>query len=107
MSNIGEQLRDEGMTLASDAEERDNNGWSQRALDALYGLAAVQQLLDSNDLRAVFDEEPLHPGAWGSVWKKAINRRWIEEALGEPRRPALNPRQHAMKVTRYRSLVWL
>ena len=104
--SIGEKLRDEGMQHAEDAQARDSAGWSERALDAVRKVATWQALLDSDDVRKAFTEQPKHPNAWGSVWSKAVRRGWIEEAVGEPRRASTSARQHAHKLTPYRSLIW-
>lgn len=104
--DIGDALKDHGMLLASEAEDRERAWWRHHALERLRDLAELSEFLDSDDLRDWGVEEPKHPNAWGSVWQKAVKEGWIEEAVGQQRRKSQRPTAHASKMTVYRSLIW-
>jgi len=97
----GKELRDEGMVLASEAEERDNIGWSNRAFAAIVALARVKDEIHANDLNGF--ERPKHHNAWGSVWTRAINDGIIE--WNGALRKASAPQKHARLYRVYRSLI--
>lgn len=101
----GLRLKDAGMTLAIEAEFRDDRWWRLYALRALRGLCEEQEYLDSDDLHRKMTK-PNHANAWGSVWKKAIERGWIIETIDQPRRRSIRPEAHGAKMTRYESLIW-
>ncbi len=103
----GEELRDEGMALSAEAEDRNNPGWDERALDAIRFVAEDNEYFTSDDVREHFSEEPHHPNAWGAVWKKAVRLRWIEEATDKPRVKSRRPLAHASKIPVYKSHLWI
>ena len=65
-------MRDVGMALASGAQEQESPGWGERAYRAIVAVARFRQTVHVDDVLMVFDEQPEHPNAWGSVWQRAI-----------------------------------
>jgi hypothetical protein len=68
----GATLRDTGMAVASEAQEREAPGWTDRAYAALYSVARQRPEVFVDDVLAIFREQPQHPNAWGGVWRRAI-----------------------------------
>lgn len=100
-----ETLRDAGMTQASEAQESKDPGWRVRAYAAIHLVAAAQDSVHVDDIRAVFREPPLHPNAWGAVWMRAI-RAGIISHSGRVRPCRSDPRKHAHQYPVYDSLVY-
>lgn len=99
-------LKENGMILAAEAQDREDKTWREKLLDLLRELARQLQYLDSDDLYAAGVPKPAHSNAMGSIWKEAIARGWIVETLEEPRRRSRRPEAHGAKMTRYKSLIW-
>jgi len=68
----GAALRNTGMAIAREAQERAAPGWAERAYQAIVGVARFRPTVHVDDVLAVFGEPPEHPNAWGSVWQRAI-----------------------------------
>jgi succinate dehydrogenase/fumarate reductase flavoprotein subunit len=99
----GVSRRDSGMTLAADAQDDKDPGWSDRALAAIIALAKQQDELHTDDLAAAFAETPRHFNAWGAVWMRAIRERIIERTGRY--HAARDPKKHAHVYPIYRSLM--
>jgi hypothetical protein len=96
----GLEKRDQGVGLASAAQDRDESDWSVRALEALIGLARLHVEIHTDDLTAVVPA-PAHFNAWGAVWLAAI-RSGVIERTGRYRKSA-DPKKHAHVYPIYRS----
>lgn len=68
----GSDLRDIGMSLASEAQEDETPGWGERAYAAIVGIAKTQPTVHVDDLLREFREKPRHFNAYGAVWLRAI-----------------------------------
>jgi hypothetical protein len=101
--SLGTELRDEGMALASDAQERETPGWHARAYGALVELARLRGQIHTDDLADFFTEKPHHFNAWGAVWKQAVKEGVIERT-GHVRM-SLDPNKHGHAAPVYRSLL--
>src|SRR5690606_26972924 len=95
-----------GMERADEAQARDRADWAEHALNQIRKAALSNEYLDSDEVRRFNVDEPEHPAAWGSVWRRAVSAGWIEETLDIPRRKSSRPRAHASKMTMYKSLIW-
>jgi hypothetical protein len=68
----GGALRDAGMAVAAEAQERDAPGWAERAYQAIVRVARFRSSVHVDDVLRIFTEQPAHPNAWGAVWTRAI-----------------------------------
>lgn len=100
----GSVLRDRGMALAADAQEHDAPGWSRLAYDVIVDIAASQRTVHVDDVLARLDAAPVHPNAWGSVWRKAIAAGIISRS-GQMRETR-DPRKHRHQYPIYFSELW-
>lgn len=71
---LAAQLRDNGMSLAEHAQNAKSACWSTRYEEAILAVARMQRTVHVNDVRAVFDDEPVHQNAPGATWKRLIQR---------------------------------
>ena len=99
----GANLRDEGTSLAQDAQDATAPGWSERAYAAIVAVACRADEIHRDDVCAVFTEDPEHFNAWGAVWLRALRDRVIAPA-GKYRR-SRDRKKHAHVYPVYRSLV--
>jgi hypothetical protein len=106
MSTISEKLRDLGMDRARKANDRDDPHWRTDTLKLLKRAADDNEYVDPDLLRKLGAREPLHPNAWGSIWKKGVKEGLIKEAPNM-RRKSERPPAHAKKMTVYKSLQYL
>jgi hypothetical protein len=97
----GAALRDAGMAVASDAQERTAPGWAERAYQAIAHAARTQSSVHVDDVLAIFPERPDHPNAWGSVWTKAL-RAGVISRTGRTRETN-DRRKHRHQYPIYRS----
>lgn len=103
LREAGKRLRDNGMALASDAQERVEIGWAELAYMAILSVARMKETVHVDDVRAIFSHEPHHHNAWGAVWMRAI-RDGVIERTGTVR-PSIDPKKHKHQYAVYRSLV--
>lgn len=96
------QLRERGMALAANAQDRAEPSWSDTAFDAIVTVARRQTNLHVDDIIKRVSQ-PAHHNAWGAVWMRAIKRGVI--AATDQRRPSSDPKKHAHKYPVYRSLI--
>jgi hypothetical protein len=68
----GAALRDSGMAIAGEAQERCAPGWAERAYQAIVAVARFRPEVHVDDVLLIFREQPEHPNAWGAVWSRAI-----------------------------------
>lgn len=96
-----QRRKEEGMALA---EAHAGPVWAGYALSKLHELCRMQELLHSDDLRAVCELTPASANAYGSVWLTAIRKGWIERTGRS--RPSTRPETHGHTYVVYRSLVF-
>lgn len=99
-SHMGRFMRDRGMALASDAQERDAPGSTDFAYRELCLIAKTKPEVHANDLTHVVLERF---NAWGSVWQKAI-RNGVIERTGRVE-PCVDPKKQHHNSPVYRSLI--
>jgi hypothetical protein len=100
----GAALRDAGMTVASDAQERAAPDWLERAYQAIVRVALESPSVHVDDVLAIFLERPDHPNAWGSVWTQAI-RNGVISRTGRTRETN-DRRKHRHQYPIYRSEIY-
>jgi hypothetical protein len=100
----GAALRDTGMAIAREAQERDAPGWTERAYAVIYSVARRQPEVHVDDVLAIFREQPAHPNAWGSVWQRAV-RDGVISRTGRLRETQ-DRRKHRHQYPVYRSEIF-
>ena len=92
-------LRDDGMALAAEAEDRSSPEFRDIAYRAILNVASRQPTVHIDDVLAECKIRPLHPNAWGSVWTRAI-KAGIIRSSGISRRCAVDikKRKHVYPV---------
>ena len=100
----GAALRDTGMTIANEAQERDAPGWSDRAYRAIVMVARYRPEVHVDDVLAIFREQPAHPNAWGAVWQRAVRERVISRT--GRLRETQDRRKHRHQYPVYRSEIF-
>jgi hypothetical protein len=103
LRKTAERLRDRGMGLAADAQDRTIPNWSALAYMAILAVARMQETVHVDDVKAIFPHEPHHFNAWGAVWMRAIKDGVIERTGAM--RPSTDPRKHKHQYALYRSLL--
>lgn len=99
----GAALRDAGMELAGAAQDAADAGWGERAYRAIVAVARSQSTVHVDDVLRVFTEEPEHPNAWGSIWRRAIGDGVIVRTGTV--RESVEPRKHRHCYPIYASLI--
>jgi hypothetical protein len=99
---LAESLRERGMSLAADAQDRVAPAWADEAFNAIVKVARCQSTVFVDDVWPKV-APPSHPNAFGAVWMRAIRQKVIEPT-GERRR-SIAPRKHAHSYPVYRSLI--
>lgn len=100
---LAEELRNRGMDLAAWAQDGKSACWSDRAFEALTRVARRQETVFTDDVRHEINDDPVHPGAWGSVWMRALRAGYIERT-NETRHSAI-PSLHKHRYPLYRSKI--
>jgi hypothetical protein len=98
---LAEVLRDRGMSLATEAQDRKVPAWSQVAYEAIVRIAERQETVHVDNVIEAGVPAPAHPNAWGSVWMKAIKNGVIERTGTV--RPSADPAKHKHNYPVYRS----
>jgi hypothetical protein len=97
-------LRDRGMGLAADAQDRARPAFREIALSAIKRIASRQSTVHVNDLFNEIVERPEHPNCMGSIWKEAAHNDWI--IMTDQTRQCVDPRKHRHRSPVYRSLIY-
>lgn len=100
----GHALKLEGMSIASDAQDKHKPGWSDRAYEAIVAIANSKEYVHVNDVLKIFTERPKHFNAWGGIWSRAIRNRVIRPT--GMRRCCNDKRKHAHASPVYQSLIF-
>lgn len=100
-----ERLKERGMLLASDSEERHNPGFGAMALQTIRKVALRQPTVHVDDVLEACPVRPRHPNAWGAVWSRA-QRTGIIRRTAELRRCKTDPGKHAHAYPVYASLLF-
>jgi hypothetical protein len=94
-----------GMNLATGAEERDNPGFVERALNAIIAVAERQSTVHIDDLAEFHSNDPpIHNNCWGHIWIKA-RKLGIIVPTGEWKRASKRTIKHARCYPVYASLL--
>jgi hypothetical protein len=99
---LAESLRERGMSLAADAQDRAAPAWADEAFNAIVKVARCQSTVFVDDVWPKV-APPAHHNAWGAVWMRAIKGRIIEKT--EKRKHSIAPRKHKHEYPVYRSLI--
>lgn len=99
------QLRDEGMAVASAAQDSMLPAWSTAAYAAILSIARHQPTVHVDDVLMIFHRRPAHYNAWGAVWMKAI-KAGVLARTGTVRQCSVDPGKHAHQYPIYRSMVF-
>lgn len=102
--DLAASLRDRGMSLAAEAQDRASPSWSDIAYQAIVMVARSQAHVHVDDIIPLV-ERPSHPNAWGSVWQRAIKRGVIVHS-GQVRPCASDPRKHRHQSPVYASRLY-
>lgn len=97
------QCRERGMSLAADAEDRDQPAFIDVAYQAILTVARRQDTVHVDDILAECTLAPHHPNAWGAVWMRAI-RGGILARTGTVR-SSIDPKKNAHNYPVYRSCI--
>lgn len=98
------KLRDAGMALASEAQDRAIPSWSELAYRAIVAVARTQGEVHVDDVLRVFTAKPEHHNAWGAPWMRALKDGVIERT-GRVR-PSFDPGKHKHQYPIYRSKIF-
>lgn len=102
---LAASLRNTGMSLASDAQDRAVPQWSEMAYQTIVTLATRHRTLHVDQVLTAFPYKPGHPNAWGAVWMRAIKAGVIERT-GQIAPCTVDPGKHKHNYPVYRSLVY-
>lgn len=103
---LGEQLVQEGISRATEAQARKNLMWMVRAYNTILTVARTQSTVHIDDIYSIFDEKGDHPHAWGGLWRKAV-KDGVIESTGMYRKTVVRAKEHHASISPvYRSLLY-
>jgi hypothetical protein len=102
---LAEALRDRGMSLAADAQDRALPGFSDMAFNHICDLASRHEFVHIDLFLNSFHIKPEHPNAFGAPWQRAKRERIIEHS-GRVRPCTVDPAKNAHLYPVYRSLIY-
>jgi hypothetical protein len=97
--------RDDGMAMASQAQDETQPNWSQIAYQAIENIARRQVHIHIDHVLCAGVPQPHHPNAWGSVWMRAI-RNGIIQRSSETRPCTVDPIKNAHRYPVYFSRIY-